>query len=83
MTSIEYLIDRIDISNPFMVSDLDIEKAKQMYLQEMQHHIVDATKMITDFEIGIIAQQEATFAPSFIRGAKWYREQLKQRQCKD
>lgn len=78
MTSIEYLIDRIDISNPFMVSDLDIEKAKQMYLQEIQHHIVDATKMITDFEIGIIAQQEATFAPSFIRGVEWYREQLKQ-----
>ena len=40
MTSIEWLIDRIDISNPFMVSDSDIEKAKEMHKQE----IIDAFK---------------------------------------
>jgi len=38
MTSIEWLVDRIDISNPFMVSELDIEKAKEMHKQE----IIDA-----------------------------------------
>ena len=77
MTSIEYLFNQLwDTQKDKFEWHAILDKAKQMYLQEMQHHIVDATKMITDFEIGIIAQQEATFAPSFIRGAEWYREQL-------
>ena len=33
---------------------------------------------ISDEEIWKASYQEATFAPSFIRGIEWYREKLKQ-----
>ena len=76
-TSIEWLISKLGISE--LTHKKLFEQAKEMHKQEMQNNIVEATKMITDFEIKIIAQQEATFARSFVRGVEWYIEQLKQR----
>lgn len=35
---------------------------------------------ISDEEIEKASYDQATFAPSFIAGAKWYREQLKKKQ---
>lgn len=35
---------------------------------------------ISDEEIQKAAESQATFAPSFVRGVEWYREQLKSRQ---
>ena len=36
MTALQWLISRIDISNPFMISQTDIEQAKRMEYQQLE-----------------------------------------------
>jgi len=49
------------------------------YVRGYNAAIADLPKEISDEEIEKAAYQEATFAPSFIRGIQWYREQLKKK----
>ena len=49
-------------------------KAKENTYTEEQ--IIDLINKTTDFEIQIIAQQEAIFAPSFVRGVEWFKEKI-------
>ena len=82
------LIRDVVYSDGFKIGDLR-QQAKQMEKQEhseifdhaYDHGFAYGLKsnqpVISDEEIEKAARQEATFAPSFIRGIQWYREQLK------
>ena len=57
------------------------EQAKQMELKAKENtyteeQVREAIEKTTNFEIGIVAQQEATFAPSFVRGVEWFKEKI-------
>jgi hypothetical protein len=79
MTAVQWLIDRIDISSPFMISEDDIQKAIEMEKQQTE---------ISDEYIDERAESHSktssnkTIAKTYFKhGARWYREHLKQRQC--
>ena len=72
MTAVQWLIKKI--SEPVLMinwyRDELYEKAKEMEKQQM---------IISDEEIEKAAEENTCYMDDFIKGAKWYREQLKSR----
>ena len=73
-------------SNVTKAKAMETEQFKQFSLYEHKETITSCdtptnlqTNEPTDEEIIKAAEDQATFAPSFIRGAQWYREQLKKK----
>ena len=80
MNSIEYLEKEYNENKGFLSSS-NFEQAKEMHKQEMKQL---SQQEISDEEIEIaaanLANPNADKTDNWIEGAKWYREQLKQRQ---
>ena len=80
MNSIEYLEKEYNENKGFLGSS-NFEQAKEMHKQEMKQL---SQQEISDEEIekaaANLANPNADKTDNWIEGAKWYREQLKQRQ---
>ena len=59
-----------------MVSE-DYDKTNSQRFDEFMDLVTSSQIEISDEEIEKASYDQATFAPSFIAGAKWYREQIK------
>jgi len=83
MTSIEYLFNELwEAQKDKLTWHSILEKAKEMHKQQLpQQEILDED--IENQAKECVLEDLITSRDSFVLGAKWYREQLKQRQCKD
>lgn len=67
MTAVEWLVERIDISSPFMISDYDIQKAKDIKKQQIMEAI--------EYHIDLLNEQQ-------YKKAQWLLDQLNQNKFK-
>jgi hypothetical protein len=81
MTSIEWLINWAKENPVAFQSDYyeAIEKAKEMHKEEMEISNEEIRKQAIKYDNGAFSE---TPIVHFMEGAKWYREQIKQKQDK-